>query len=114
MPDTRIAVQKIVVAGLTPVQTGSLTATTMDYVFKNNGKVLVHAIKAGAGDCVITFTTPKEVQGLAVANPTVTVVATTGDKLIGPFPTDVYNDANGDAKMTFSEITGLTVGVFEL
>jgi hypothetical protein len=114
MADVRLSVQPIVQAGLTPVYTGSLTATTVDYVFKNDGKTFLHVKKAGAGDCVATITTPVTVDGKAVADLAVTVVATTGDKMIGPFPPAVFNDGNGDARVMFSEITGLTAGVFRL
>jgi len=114
MADVRLSVQKVLQAGLTPVYTGSLTATTVDYVFKNNGRVFIHAKKAGAGDCTATVTTPVTVDGKAVADLAVTVVATTGDKMIGPLPPAIFNDGNGDARVMFSEITGLTVGIFEL
>jgi hypothetical protein len=114
MADVRLAVQKVVQAGLTPVQTGSLTATTVDYVFKNSGKTFLYLVKAGAGDCIATVTTPVTVDGKAVADLAVTVVATSGVKMVGPFPPSIFNDGNGDARVMFSEITGLTAGVYEL
>jgi len=114
LADVRLSVQKIIQAGLTPAQTGSLTATTVDYVFKNSGKTFLYLVKGGAGDCVATLTTPAEVGGLAVSNPAVTIVATTGIKMVGPLPPAIFNDANGDCRVTFSETTGLTAGVYEL
>lgn len=113
MADVDLTIQKIVATGLTPSYTGSL-ATTNTYKIRNNGRVFVQVKKSGAGDCTVTIATPKTVGGLAVADQTVTVAATTGDKQIGPWPPDIYNDGSGDVNLTFSEITGLTVGAFEL
>lgn len=114
MSDVAIAVQQVVRTGLTASYTSGLTATTNTYQFVNDGYTLVHAKKSGAGDCTVTITTPGTVDGMAITDRTVTVVATTGDKFIGPFPPSVYNDANGKVSMVFSETTGLTVAVLRL
>lgn len=113
MADVTISLQKIVPTGLTPAFTGSLL-TTNTYKVRNNGNVVVQVKKSGAGDCTVTINTPGTVGGLAIAEQTVTVVATTGDKMIGPFPPSVYNDSSGDLNITFSEITGLTMAAFEI
>jgi hypothetical protein len=114
LADTRVAVQKIAQAGLTTAYTGSLTASTVDYTFKNNGRTFLHAKKSGAGSCTVTLKTPAQVGGMDIAEGTGTVPATTGDVMFGPFPKDIFNDANGDMRVNFSEVTGLTIGVFEL
>ncbi len=35
-------------------------------------------------------------------------------QLIGPFPTGIYNDANGHVQITYPDVTSLYVGVFKL
>ena len=113
MAEVRLTPQRLLPSGITPTYTGSLlTANT--YQIRNNGNVLLHFKKSGAGDCTVTIQTPKTIGGLAVSEQTVTVPATTGDKMIGPFPPNIYNDGNHDLNVTLSEITGLTVAVVEM
>lgn len=113
MADVTLTPQQCGIAGITPSYTGSLSAANT-YLVRNSGKVFLHFKKTGAGDCTVTLQTPITVEGLAVEEPTVTVPATTGDKMIGPFSPAVFNDQNGDLKFTLSEITGLSVAVVEL
>jgi hypothetical protein len=99
-------------SGLTPsYAAGSVTET---YLIANNGAVLLHVKKDNVNDCVVTVATPNTVEGLAIADYTATVVATTGDKMIGPFPPNIYNNAAGQIAVTFSEDTGLTFAVIRL
>ena len=99
-------------SGLTPAYAaGSATET---YLIPNNGRVFLHVKKTGAGDCTVTVPTPGTVDSLAVTDYTATVVATTGDKMIGPFPPSAYNNAAGQISVTFSEVTDLTFAVIRL
>ena len=98
---------------ITPTRNGSLS-TSDSYLFANDGKVVLLAEKTGAGACTYTITTPKTLGGLAVADQTGTIAATTGDKIIGPFEPSTHCDSNGDTTIAFSEITGLTVAVIRL
>jgi hypothetical protein len=93
-------------SGLTPAYAaGSATET---YLIPNNGDVFVHVKKTGLGDCTVTVVTPNTVAGLAIADYTATVPATTGDKMIGPFAPNDFNNGGSQITMTFSEVTGLT------
>jgi len=105
---------------LVPQELSHSSATTPSYTavnavdtyrFPNNGKTIIHFKKTGAGDATITVVTPAELRGQAVADPTHTVVATTGDKMLGTFPVDLYNDASGRVSFTSNEGTALTVAV---
>jgi hypothetical protein len=86
------------------------------FVFSNDGRTVLHFMKSGAGACTVTISTPGTVDGLAVADRTVTVAATTGDVVIGPFPPDTYNTPGLStfAGFTVSEVTGLTVAILRL
>jgi len=100
-------------AGVTPTYTGSLS-TANTYRVANNGRTLLHFKKTQATDCVVTIQTPRTVGGLAVAEHTVTVPASTGDKLIGALDPALFNVAGQNyLEFTLSNIDGLTVGVFE-
>lgn len=105
--------QDVVRAGIDLTDSGGLS-TSDTYKFNNDGKTFLHIKKSGAGACTVTISTPNTVDGLAIADLTVSVPATTGDKMIGPFPREIYNDANGQVSVTFSEITGLTAAVARL
>lgn len=96
--------------GLTMAYTGGLT-TTDTYTVRNNGKTFLHFKKTGAGICTVTIVTPGTVRGLAIADQTVSVPATTGDVMIGPFDPGTFDDGNHDVSFTLSDVTGLTVAV---
>lgn len=108
---------------LTPIQAapGSVDgsspqamAAADNYIMRNDGKTLLHFIKAGANAATITIVTPKTVGGLAVAEQTFVVQASGGVEFAGPFPPDIYNDASGDMDISTSEDTGITVQAIRL
>ena len=113
MGDVRLGVERILQTGLVDTYNGSLSTSNV-YQVRNSGRVFLHVKKSAAVDCVVTVQTPKQVAGLDVAERTVTVPATTGDKFIGPFPPSVFNVAAGDLEFTLDDIDGLTVAVLEL
>jgi hypothetical protein len=108
MADTRYTPLKIVKTGLTTAYTAGIIVGTTDFVMKNDGRTLIHVKKAGAGACSMIVKTPAQIAGLDVAEMTVTIPATTGDVMLGPFPPSIFNDGNGDMRFNFSEVTGLT------
>lgn len=89
-------------------------ATADNYIIRNNGNVLLHFVKVGANNATITVVTPKTVSGLAVADLTFSVPATTGDVWAGPFSPDTFNDANGDLDVSTSEETGIVMEAIDL
>ncbi len=113
MADVALASQRITRKKLEASYTGSLSATDT-YKVKNDGKVVLHFKKTGAGECTVTVTTPREFDGLAVADLTFTVPATTGDVFAGPFPPYAYNDGKDNLSFTVSEVTGLSVAALRI
>lgn len=112
MADVIVAPTKITAAG----QSESFTAMNTSDTFKvrNNGRVLLHFKKSGAGDANVTLITPKQVGGFAVADQVIVVPATTGDVMVAPTNKDVFNDANADVSFTADEATGLTVAAVRI
>ncbi len=109
-----LAVEAVVRAGLAASYTGSLS-TGNTYQCQNDGNTLLHFKKAGANICTVTIPTTAVVDGKAVADQTVAVPASTGDKFIGPFPPSIYNvKGENYFEFTLSEITALTVAVLSL
>lgn len=108
--------QEITKLGVAPTYTGSLVVSpTNTYTVANDGRVMLHVKKTGAGACTVTVTTPGTVDGNAIADTTFSVPATTGDRMAGPWRPETYNDpATGLMTIGFSEITGLTIAVVRL
>lgn len=82
---------------------GALTAadTTNGNKFTNDpGRTVLRAKNATASPVVITVDTPATVEGLAVADRTYSVPATTGDVLIGPFPAFYHQPGSQDVYLT--------------
>lgn len=73
--------------------------------------------KNGSGAPItVTVVTPGTVEGQGIADLTITVPATTGDKMAGPFPKALFaNDADGGlAAITYSGVTSLTVAAIAI
>ncbi len=114
MSNILLATEQVVRGGLAATYTGSLSVSNT-YQVQNSGDIILHFKKSGVGACNVTITTFPTVDGLAIADRVVVIPATTGDKFIGPFPRDTYNDPNtGYLEFTANEITGLTVAVLRL
>lgn len=67
----------------------------------NDGRTKLHFRGSTADQCVATLDTPALLQGLAIANPTVTV-DNTADQVIGPFDPAIFNTAGGVINITYS------------
>jgi hypothetical protein len=106
-----LTIQEIARAGITPAY---VSATGGGDQFTNNGRVFAQIKNASGGAITVTFATQTTIDGLAVTDLTVSVGATTGDKMVGPFPPDIYNDSSGFVQVTYSGVTSLTIGAFRL
>ena len=110
-----VSVQPAVNSGLTPTRTASgLVASSRTYKVRNDGKTFLLFLKSGAGTCTVTVTTPGTIGGLSISDRTITVGASTGDIVAGPFPPRVFNDSNGDLSFTLSDTVGLSLAAIKL
>jgi hypothetical protein len=76
--------------------------------FPNTGHEYL-VVKNGSGAPItVTLDIKQTVDGQAVTDPTVTIAAG-ASKIIGPFPTGIYNDTNGRAGVTYSAVTTVNV-----
>ena len=105
-----LAVQSIIRAGL--VQTYA-AATSGGDEFVNTGAEYVEIINGSAATIVVTIDTPNTVDGLAIADRVISILAGETRK-IGPFPTATYNDSAAKVQITYDGVTTLTIGVFAL
>jgi len=101
-------------SGLTPTNVAVASAADTHQV-QNNGKMFLHFLKTGAGDAIVTVQTPRTVDGNAIAELTATVVATTGDKMIGPFDPAIYNvPGQNYLQWTVDDVVSLTVAALSV
>ena len=81
--------------------------------FVNTGREFLH-VKNGSGSSVtVTIATEQTVEGLAVADATVTIPAGE-DRFIGPFATNTFNDSDRQVNFTYSSETSVTVAVMNI
>ncbi len=112
MARTPLTVQQISLAGITPSFSAGDQANGHEFV--NDGACYLEVKNTGGGICTVTVLTPAKVSGMDVAELTVSVPATNGNKKIGPFPTRIFNQAGGLVYVDLSTATGVTLGAFRL
>lgn len=107
-----LTTQKITRAGIGP--TYAACAGGGDK-FIPDDDVYVHIKNGSGGALTATFATPGDVDGEPIDDRTVSVPAG-GERVIGPFPKTIFanNADGGKCAITYSGVTTLTIGVFEL
>ncbi len=115
MADVLLTREQILVTGIEPVD-NSIDATDVYFVENQAGQVFLHFRNTGS-EAIVTFDTTRQIGGLDIEDPTVTIPATTGDVMIGPFPS-TYEGKGGvrDGQIKFSQdqASGVTVAVLRL
>lgn len=107
-----LATQNIVPAGV--AESLSAAAGGGD-TFTPDDRTFLHVKNGSGGAITVTVVTPGTFRGQAIADYSVSVPATTGDRMIGPFPAEVFADpSTGLASITYSGVTSLTVGILRL
>ena len=108
-----ISPQVISLTGLAP--TFAAVAAGGDEV-TNDGNVYVEIVNSHASNSyTVTATTPADVDGVAIENPTLTVPAQSRRKW-GPFKPSTFNNANGRVALSYAgtaPATDLTIGAFK-
>jgi hypothetical protein len=112
MARTALTVQQIVRTGSGKAVTYA-TPGTQHSIPSNDGRVFIRAVNTGTTH-TLTVQTPGSVAGLAIAEATFTLTATTGDQMIGPFEPAVFNQSDGAVYIDIDAITGLTMAVYRL
>jgi hypothetical protein len=108
-----LASQSIIRAGLASAYAAAAGGGD---TFTPDNRTFLQFKNASGAPITVTIVTPRtDALGNAVADNTVSIPATTGDKMIGPFPAEHYADpTTGLASITYSGVTDLTVGAFKL
>jgi hypothetical protein len=110
MARTAINYQQIARTGL---ETAYSAAVADGGKFSNDGRMFLH-VKNGAGAPInVTIQTPGTVDGLAVAEQVV-AVTNAEERMIGPFPPNIYNQTDGMVYVDYSAVTDVTVALLRL
>lgn len=104
------------------VQDIDLDGEAADYVacaaggdqFANTGREHIHVKNTNAATRSVTVNSQRACDQGFDHDVAVVIPATTGDVMIGPFPTERFNDGSNNVLITYSAVTGLTIGVFKL
>jgi|SRR5215217_3615713 len=95
-----------------------LTGPTVDGDIIDTGRTMLYVLNGSGAPITVTVQTPLTVDGLDVADLTVTVPAA-GFRIIGPFPVGTFGRAYGDANagrayVDYSSVTSVTRGVISV
>lgn len=105
--------QKIVRTGLAP--TYAAAAAGLSDKFTPGPQTFLHVKNTnGATRTVSVATVGAPIPDLTKTFAAVSLPATTGDKMIGPFPPEHFQGSDGLATITWSVDTGVTVAVLDL
>ncbi len=105
-----IPVTSVTIAGVTDVK--QAVAAGGDVV-PNNGDMWVEIINGDASPTTVTAATPATIQGVAIADPTLTVAAGARRKW-GPFDPGIFNNSSGQVAFTYSNSTSIEIGAYTI
>jgi hypothetical protein len=112
MGRTTVVPQALSRAGITPTYNAA-TDTDGDG-FSNDGRTFIQVLNTNGATRTLTIAIPVTVDGCAVAGKALTIPATTGNKYIGPFPPDIYNQSNGQVYLNWSAVADVTFAVVRM
>ena len=111
--DVLVATEVIRTTPGTPgVLAAAVAANNMEFL--NDGRTFLAVLNTGTA-AAITFLTPGTVDGLAIADPVMTVpIHASRVAMYGPFPVGIYNDSDGMVQCDLDTDTNVTWAVFRL
>lgn len=91
------------------------TAASGGDTFANDGKTYVHLKNSSGGSIDVTFDAVASIDTAQAGNisisDTVVTVPASGERVVGFFPPQRFNNSSGNVAMSYSSHTGLTVAV---
>jgi hypothetical protein len=110
-----LTVQKIVRTGITP---SFAAADVLGDKVANDGQTFVELKNTNGANRTPTFASQIAAgaipPGAVKQDVAVIIPLTSGDKMIGPWPTSYFNDPTGFLTWTYDAVTNLTVGCFTI
>lgn len=100
--------QVVVLTGITPTL---VAAEAGGDEFVNSGRDFIHIKNANAAAMDVTIDSQVDCNQGVDHDIMVNIPATSGEKFIGPFPKDRFNDEGGKVQITYSAVTDVTIGI---
>lgn len=100
--------QVVVLTGITPTL---VAAEAGGDNFENSGRDFIHIKNGDAAAMDVTVDSQVDCNQGVDHDVVVNIPASTGEKFIGPFPKDRFNDEGGKVQITYSAVTGVTIGI---
>jgi hypothetical protein len=108
-----LTVYQVARTGVKPVYVAAGAGGALGDSIANDGRVILN-VKNGAGAPItVTIQTPGTVDGLAIAEQIVTVT-NAEERWIGPFPPNIYNQADNCIYVDYSAVTTITVAALRI
>lgn len=109
MARTEINPTQILPAGVNaPTETVGISD---GHMVKNAGDIHFEVTNTNAVAQSVTFITPREIGGLAVADRVVSIPATSGLKKLGPFSPGIYNQPDGRIHINYDSTAPGDMGI---
>jgi len=114
MARTALTVQTVITSGtgLAPSY-ATVDNSNGNYFTWPGGRVFLHVKNTNASTRTLTIDAPQTIDGLAMADPTYTIAAVTGDHMIGPL-SDKLVQTNGQVYLDWSAATNCSVAVISI
>ena len=109
MARTALATQLIAISGL---ETAYTAANADGHSVANNGEMFLHVKNAAVADITVTLVSVADPWG-RTGDREVTVTAEE-ERMIGPIPPLLFNQADGTVSVNFSAVTTVTVAAIRL
>lgn len=108
---TALTVQDIALTGLAPSYVAA--DATGNYFTNNTGRTFLHVKNGGAAAINVTVDS-QQLCSFGYDHNVVVSVPAGGERMIGPFVTTRWNDANGRVNVSYSAVTSVTVAAFQI
>jgi len=82
--------------------------------FANDGRIFIHVKNTNGASRDVTINSQSNCNQGFDHDIVVTVPATTGERVIGPFSPGRFNDGSGNAQITYEADSGVTIAVMRL
>jgi len=112
MPATEVVDQDI--TGLTGVVPSYAAANVAGNYIQNDGRIILQFKNTNGATRTVTFNSLKACEQGSDHNVAVTIDATSGNKFVGPFSQERFNDGSGQVGFTYDVVADLTVAAFKV
>lgn len=105
-----LTVQKVELTGLAPSYDAAAAGGDE---FVNSGRTFIH-VKNGGGSPIDVTVDSQMPCSQGYDHNAVVAVPASGEKMIGPFRKDRFNDSDGKVQITYSAVTSVTIAAIEV